>query len=178
MEGLVNPNDYDINRIMYIIYKDEARCCISGIWFVNGESSHFNIKDKIRKLDEIIDNIINKLNDIPIKEDRENLIKLIKDKKGMLANLLKQYNDIEKDYIEFDKYYRKELFEFYTIEYENTWFFDFAKKRMYLSILNELQIIIKNKFYEYFNNYLSIRESFFKINNYFINLKILYNIQP
>ena len=96
----------------------------------------------------------------------------------MLANLLKQYNDIEKDYIEFDKYYRKELFEFYTIEYENTWFFDFAKKRMYLSILNELQIIIKNKFYEYFNNYLSIRESFFKINNYFINLKILYNIQP
>lgn len=26
MEGLVNPNDYDIDRIRYIIYKDEARC--------------------------------------------------------------------------------------------------------------------------------------------------------
>ena len=117
---VVNPNDYDIDRIRYIIYKDEARRCISGIWFVNGESSHFNIKDKIRKLDEIIDNIINKLNDIPIKENRENLIKIIKDKKGMLANLLKQYNDIEKDYIEYFKYHRKELFEFYAVEYENT----------------------------------------------------------
>lgn len=55
MEGLVDPYNFGFEQISYIIYKDEARCSIKGIWFVEREPYNFNIKEKINKLCEIID---------------------------------------------------------------------------------------------------------------------------
>lgn len=95
----------------------------------------------------------------------------------MLDDLLNQYNKLEKNYIEFDKYNREQLFEFYKREYENTWIFEFEKRKMYLTIMFDIQMIIKDKFNEFFNTYKKIRESFFRINNFIINLKKLYNTQ-
>lgn len=102
---------------------------------------------------------------------------MLEEKKSILADLLNQYNELEKNYIEFDKYNREQLFEFYKREYENTWIFEFAKRKMYLTIMFDIQMIIKDKFNEFFNTYKKIRESFFRINNFIINLKKLYNTQ-
>ena len=176
MEGLVDPYNYEFEQIDYIIYKDEAKCSIKGIWFVEREPYNFNIKEKINKLEEIIDNILIKLNN-DAKENRENHIRMLKEKKSSLAELLNQYNKLEKDYIEFDKYNREQLFEFYKREYEHTWVFEFSKRKMYMTIMFDIQMIIKNKFNEFFNTYNKIRGAFFRINNSIINFKKLYNTQ-
>ena len=176
MEGLVDPYTTDFESLIYYIYEDEARCSISGIWYVEREQYNFNIRDKINKLDEIVDNLLNKINKEQKQENPENQIKMLEDKKNELADLLKQYNEIEKNYIEFDKYQREQLFEFYKNKYEDTWIFEFAKRKMYLNIMLDIQIIIKNKFHEFFDNYKKIRESFFRINNYIIKFKKLYSI--
>ncbi len=179
MEDLVNPYDSDIKNRRYTIFNDGDHCSIDGIWFVETESQswRFNLKDKINKLDTIINNFLNKLDDDPEQENRENLIKMLKEKKCMLADLLTQFNNIEKDYIEFDKYHREELFQFYRDKYQYAWIFDFTEKSMYLSIMKNIEIIIRDKFNEFCKTYLKIRETFFKINTYIIKLKKLYNVQ-
>lgn len=45
------------------------------------EPYNFNIKEKINKLCEIIDNFLNKLNNEPNQENRENHIKMLEEKK-------------------------------------------------------------------------------------------------
>ena len=177
MEDLVNPFDSDIKNKVYIIFNDGENCSNQGIFFVETEDWNFNIKDKINKLDAIIANLLTKVIETPNQENRENLIKKKKKKKNILADILKQYNELEKNYIEFDKYHRENLFEFYKNKYQNAWFFDVAEKRMYLSIIKNIEIIIGNKFDEFCKDYVKIRNSFFEINNYIIKLKKLYNIQ-
>ena len=177
MEGLIDPYNFEFEQISYIIYKDEARCSIKGIWFVEREPYNFNIKEKINKLNEIIDNFLNKLINEPNQETKKNHIKMLEEKKSILTDLLNQYNELENNYIEFDKYNREQLFEFYKMEYERTWIFEFAKRKMYMAIMLNIQMIIKNKFNEFFNTYKKIRESFFRINNFIINIKKLYNTQ-
>ena len=98
MEDLINPECSDLNPV-YIIFKDETFCCVTGIWFVERECNNFNIKDKIIKLNEIIDNIINQLKHIAY-DNKESLIENLKIKKINLENLLDKYKNLENNYNE------------------------------------------------------------------------------
>ena len=177
MEDLINPLDSDIKNIRYITYNNGERCSIKGIWFVETEHRRFNIKDKINKLDAIIANLLIKIFETPNQENRDYIIKMMKEKKNILASLLSQYNDLENNYIAFDKYHRENLFQFYKNKYQSAWFFDIVEKRMYLSIIINIETMIRNKFDEFCKEYVKIRNSFFEINNYIIKLKKLYKIQ-
>ena len=111
MEGLINPKWSDLN-IPYFIWKDYPLCCVAGIQFIEEESRIFGIKEKIVQLDGIANNIINSLANIS-DGNKDNLLTDIKNKKKLLADLLIKYNEIEKKFIEEDKFYREELFETY-----------------------------------------------------------------
>lgn len=177
MEGLTNISQSYIDRIaINIVLIDCPVCYIAGIWFVERESRYFGIEEKIKKLDEIINNVLNKLNDI-CDENKENYINTIKAKQNDLLKLATEYRKIENKFVENDKYYRKNLFEFYQKKYFNSPLFAFAEKRKYLSVMNDIQYLLKEKFNEYCNDYSHIRDSFFEINNYIIKIKKLYNIQ-
>ena len=175
MEGLINPEWSDLDPI-YIIWKDEPSCATTGIWFVEREYRIFGIKEKIKNLEGIIDKIMNVLKNITY-DNKENLFESIQTKKKMLEDLLLQYNKLEKNYIEFDKYYRQTLFKFYSYKYYYSPLFAFKEKRTYLSIMNDIQILIKKEFESFCDNYYIIRNSFFDINNYIIKVKKLFNIQ-
>ena len=79
MEDLVNPLISDLPDY-YPIYENELRCCVQGIWFVEREPKHFDIKGKIEKLDGIINNIMKKLNNISY-DNKENLFDSMRVKK-------------------------------------------------------------------------------------------------
>ena len=174
MEDVVNPLYSDLPDY-YPIYENELRCCVEGIWYVEREHKHFDIKGKIEKLDGIINNIMDKLNNISY-DNKENLFNTMKTKKNMLADLLQKYKEKEKNYIETDKFYREELFVFYRIKYNNTSEFAFSESKMYLSIMNDIQSILRDKFLSFLNDYNDIRNAFFDINNYIIKIKKLFNI--
>ena len=97
-------------------------------------------------------------------------------KKDNLEDLLQKYKEKEKNYIETDKFYREELFVFYRIKYNNTSEFAFSESKMYLSIMNDIQSILRDKFLSFVNDYNDIRNAFFDINNYIIKIKKLFNI--
>ena len=98
-------------------------------------------------------------------------------KKNMLADLSQKYKEKEKNYIEADKFYREELFIFYRIKYNNTSEFAFSESKMYLSIMNDIQSLLRDKFRGFLNDYQDIRNSFFDINNYIIKIKKLFDIK-
>ena len=175
MEDLVNPLFSDLPDY-YPIYENKVRCCAQGIWFVEREHKHFDIKRKIEKLDGIINNIMNKLNNISY-DNKENLFDTMTTKKNMLADLSQKYKEKEKNYIEADKFYREELFIFYRIKYNNTSEFAFSESKMYLSIMNDIQSLLRDKFRGFLNDYQDIRNSFFDINNYIIKIKKLFDIK-
>ena len=175
MEDLVNPLFSDLPDY-YPIYENEVRCCAQGIWFGEREHKHFDIKGKIEKLDGIINNIMNKLNNISY-DNKENLFDTMTTKKNMLADLSQKYKEKEKNYIEADKFYREELFIFYRIKYNNTSEFAFSESKMYLSIMNDIQSLLRDKFRGFLNDYQDIRNSFFDINNYIIKIKKLFDIK-
>ena len=151
MEDLVNPLFSDLPHY-YPIYENEFICCVQGIWFVEREQNHFDIKGKIKKLDGIINNIMNKLNNISY-DNKENLFDTMTTKKNILADLLQKYKEKEKNYIEADKFYREELFEFYRIKYNNTSELAFSESKMYLSIMNDIQSLLRDKFRGFLNDY-------------------------
>ena len=173
MEGLINPKWSDLN-IPYFIWKDYPICCVAGIQFIEEESRIFGIKEKIVQLDGIANNIINSLANIS-DGNKDNLLTDIKNKKKLLADLLIKYNEIEKKFIEEDKFYREELFETYRNKYLSTSFFSFADKKIYLSSMVEIQISLKDKFDDFCEAYYNIRNDFFQINNYIIKFKQLIN---
>ena len=46
----------------------------------------------------------------------------------------------------------------------------------YLSIGLDIQILLREKFYDFLNNYCDLIDKFIDINNYIIKIKILFNI--
>lgn len=174
MEELVNPYWYDLDT-NYPLFLDETICAVHGIFIVEREHLNFDIKGKMKKLDEIIDEVIIKLNNI-VYENKDNLLETIKTKKNTLANLLIKYEDLQRNYTEIDKYYRENLFEFYKSKYDNSTIFAFSERKKYLSIMNDIQLLLKKKFDSYLNDYFKLRNSFFEINNYMIKVKILFQI--
>ena len=176
MEGLVNPNEYDLNRIKYVLWIDQPLCSVDGIWYVEHEESNFGIEEKIKKLDEIINYILNALNDISY-NDKENLVNTLKTKKNLLSDLLKRYQKNKKTFIEFDSYYRENVFQEYKEKYLDAWLFSFSEKKMCLTVTNDIQRRLKERFYDFLYDYFDLRDSFFAINNYILKIKKLFNIE-
>lgn len=176
MEGLDNPNEYDLNRINYDMWIDQLLCSVEGIWYVEHEERNFGIEEKIKKLDNMIKYILNALDNISY-DDKENIIKILKIKQDLLAPLLKKYQKIKKDYIEYDTYYRKNLFMTYKEKYLTASLFAFSEKNVCLSVMNDIQIMLKDRFFDFLYDYFDLRDSFFDINNYILKIKKLFNIE-
>ena len=175
MEGLVNPHPVNTYNYTYDMNLDEPIISIMGIYFVESEKSIFGIKEKVEKLDSIINEIL----EVIIKAKNPNddyIIKTIKEKQNCLKALPIKYKDIKNNFIENDKYYREELFEFYRKSYHNASSFAFSERNKCISIMNDIQRILREKFLIFYDDYTKILDEFFEINNYFIKIKKLYNI--
>lgn len=176
MEGLVNPNESDLKTINYNIWIDRAICSGEGIWYIEYDERNFGIEGKIAKLNEIIIHILSSLNNIPY-DNKENLITTIKTKQDSLAEILKSYQEIKNEFIQFDSYYRKELFNnIYMTKYCEASFFSFAEKKLCLSVMNDIQFQVKKAFDKFLIKYFDLRNKFFDINKYILRIKKLFNI--
>ena len=177
MEGLKNISQSYIDNIaMHAIWIDVTECSVGGIWFVEREPMFFGIEDKISKLDEIIKKVLDGIKTLS-EDNKDYFINTIKIKKNHLAKLASKYREISKKFIENDAFYREYLFELYKKKYNNSHLLDFAERRTCLSVMNGIQILMKEKFTEYCNEYNNIRDSFFGINNFIIKVKKLFNIK-
>lgn len=177
MEGLKNISQSYIDNIaMHVIWIDATECCNGGMWFVEREPRHFGIEDKITKLDEIIKKVLDRIKTLS-EDNKDYFINTIKIKQNHLATLASKYREISKKFIENDSFYREYLFELYKKKYNNYHLLDFAERRTCLSVMNGIQILMKEKFTEYCNEYNNIRDSFFEINNFIIKVKKLFNIK-
>ena len=86
MEGLINPNQSDLKNNDYCLWLDEPICCVEGIWYIEHEETNFGIENKIQRLDEIINHILEALNNISY-DDKPKLIKTLQTKQYLLADL-------------------------------------------------------------------------------------------
>jgi hypothetical protein len=161
---------------MHVIWKDVTECSVWGIWFVEREPMFFGIEDKISKLDEIIKKVLDRIKTLS-EDNKDYFINTIKIKQNHLAELASKYREISKKFIENDAFYREYLFELYKKKYNNSHLLDFAERRTCLNVMNGIQILMKEKFTEYCNEYNNIRDSFFGINNFIIKVKKLFNIK-
>ena len=93
-----------------------------------------------------------------------------------LAKLASKYTEISRNFFENDAFYREYLFEHYNKKYNNSHLLDFAERRTCLSVMNGIQILMKEKCTEFCNEYNNIRDSFFGINNFIVKVKKLFNI--
>ena len=175
MEGLTNPYYSDINKILYPIYDYMTFCSLAGMWHLQRESRFFGIKELIIRLGGIINKILLKLDCIEY-ENKENIQKILHEKEELLIELFYQYEEIEKNYTENDKYFRENLFEFYKEKYENCSYFSFSKMKFLMETMNDIQELLRQKFFQYCDKYCQIRNNFFEINNYIIKIKKLFNI--
>ena len=176
MEDIQKINQSLINaEISYHILPNEIYISYCPKYFVTCEKNIFGIEDKIKKLSVIIDNIIKKL-DVISYENKKDLIETLETKKNKLQELLVNYNDIVKKYLDIDNYYRDNLFEFYRDKYYNSSFFAFSEKRNYLSIMTHIQLLLKARFDDFCHDYIKIWDKFFDINKYIIKIKKLFNI--
>ena len=172
MEGIINT--YKSNpKVHYTIFKDYMLCSLDGIWFIEHES--FQLEKKIEKLEPIIIKVLGELKNIDF-DNKKNIIDAIYEKKDLLKDILIKVKEIKKQYLEYDNFYRIKLFEYYKKEYKNI-IFDIFKKQKYLSIGIDIQILLKNKFFDFFNNYVTLIDKFIDINNYIYKVKILFNFE-
>lgn len=148
MEGLKNISQSYIDNIaMHVIWIDATECCNGGMWFVEREPRHFGIEDKITKLDEIIKKVLDRIKTLS-EDNKDYFINTIKIKQNHLATLASKYREISKKFIENDSFYREYLFELYKKKYNNSHLLDFAERRTCLSVMNGIQILMKEKFTE------------------------------
>ncbi len=109
--------------------------------------------------------VLSALNNIS-DDNKENLINTIKTKQDLLAEILKSYKEIKNDFVQFDSYYRKQLFDnTYKIKYWEASFFSFAEKNLCMSVMNDIQIQLKKAFEKFLFKYFDLR-------NYFANQNI------
>ena len=168
MEGLTNPYQ-SVSEVDYTIYEDCMRCSVEGIWFIENED--FNLEKKIKKLNSIINKVLNKLKDFD-SDNKDNIINTVSEKQKLLKDILKEYEEIEEKYIEYDEFYREEVFQFYKNEY-NDIVFDIFKKNKILSIGIDIQNLLMKKFFDFLSNYFVLIDKFIDINNYIVKVKIL-----
>ena len=109
-------------------------------------------------------------------KNKENIQKILHEKEELLIDLFFQYEEIEKNYTEDDKFVRENLFEFYKKKYKNCSYFSFSKMKFLMDTMNDIQAQLRKKFFQYCDKYCQIRNNFFEINNYIIKIKKLFNI--
>lgn len=174
MEDLINPYWSDILEEKYYFFTDQRFLSCQGIEFVEEENKHFDLEGKVNSLNKKIDEILECINKSTF-DNKNEYIKAINIKKDDLQKLLLKYEDIKQSFVQSDKLYRIDLFQFYNSKYDNTALFSFSERRKYLDIMNEIQHLLYNKFVEFYTEYYNIRNSFFVINSYMIKIKKLFN---
>ena len=105
-------------------------------------------------------------------EPMDELVNNIKEKKKQLKELLVNYNEIKEKYLQFDKFYN-DLFDFHldsliAKNIGDEW-------TRFTAIMNNIQIIIRDKFFDFRQSYYTIRNSFFEANSYIIKVKKMFN---
>lgn len=176
MEGIKDSNNNDIKSLTYIYWEDEPLISVTGIWFVQREDLNFGVEAKIEKLGEIIENVLNALKVVSY-DNKEALLDKIRAKQQLLKNLLIKYKEVKAKFIENDKFYRIELFEFYNEKYQEALSSSSPDFKKYISIMNSIQKILFQKFNEFRDEYCDIRNSFFDVNQYIIRIKKMFNFQ-
>ena len=100
------------------------------------------------------------------------MVNNIKENKKLLKELLVKYNEIKEEYLQFDKFYN-DLFDFHldsliAKNIGDEW-------TRLTAIMNNIQIIMRDKFFDFRQRYFAIRNSFFDINQYIIKIKKMFN---
>ena len=93
----------------------------------------------------------------------------------MLKELLSQFEEIKHTYLENDNYYGNKVFEFYKAKYYETTLLLFFQRNHYISIMNEIQVLLYKKFKELCQDYVKIRDDFFEINEFVIRIIKFFN---
>lgn len=171
MEDIENPYWTDLNKVQQKIYWNWKITDTEGREFVLNEHNNFDLAGKIAKLDAIIDDVLNKLKKEKY-EPMDELVNNIKEKKKQLKELLVNYNEIKEKYLQFDKFYN-DLFDFHldsliAKNIGDEW-------TRFTAIMNNIQIIIRDKFLDFRQSYYTIRNSFFEANSYIIKVKKMFN---
>ena len=104
-------------------------------------------------MDTTIDDILNKLKKEKY-EYMDELINNIKENKKLLKELLVKYNEIKEKYLQFDKFYN-DLFDFHLDIFIAKGIGDELTR--FTAIMNNIQIIIRNKFFDFRQRYFAIR---------------------
>ena len=171
MEDIVNPYWTDLNEVHQYIFWNSAIIDIDGYLFVTNEHNKFDLAGKIAKLDAIIDDVLTKLKEEKY-EYKEELTNNIKEKKKLLKELLANYNAAKEKYLQFDEFYR-DLFNFHLDKFIVKGFADEHKRLT--QVMNNIQVLIREKFLDFRQNYFTIRNSFFEANKFIIKVRKLFN---
>ena len=171
MEDIENPYWTDLNKVQQNVFWNWKIINTGRKEFVLNEHKNFDLAGKIVKLDTIIDDILNKLKKEKY-EYMDELVNKIKENKKLLKELLVKYNEIKEKYLQFDKFYN-ELFYFHldsliAKNIGDEW-------TRFTAIMNNIQIIMRDKFFDFRQRYFAIRNSFFDINQYIIKIKKMFN---
>ena len=173
MEGLINPYKNNKNLQYYRIYEDIMFCSSEGVEFIDDDDFKFELN--ISKLDSIISEVLNKLEGVDDCDNKKNIIDTIHEKQNLLKDILTKYKEIENKYYDDDQFYRLELFQFYRIEYNES--FNLNKRKKFFSIGLEIQKILKDKYKDFLNNYCALIDKLIEINNYVLKVNILFNFK-
>ena len=171
MEDIENPYWTDLNKVQQNVFWNWKITDTGGKDFVLNEHKNFDLAGKIVKLDTIIDDILNKLKKEKY-EYMDELVNKIKENKKLLKELLVKYNEIKEKYLQFDKFYN-ELFDFHLDRFIAKGIGD--QRTRFTAIMNNIQIIMRDKFFDFRQRYFAIRNSFFDINQYIIKIKKMFN---
>ena len=171
MENIDNPYWTDLNNVNQDVYWNCKVIVDNGYYFVINEHKNFDLAGKILKLEAIIDDVLNKLKKEKY-EYKEELINNIKEKKKLLKELLDKYNDDKEKYLQYDDFYR-DLFHFHLDKYIVKGLTD--EQERFTAIMNNIQIILRDKFLDFRKSYFTIRNSFFEANKYIIKVRKLFN---
>ena len=115
---------------------------------------------------------MNKLKDID-SDNKENIIYAIGEKQNLLNDILKKYKEIKDDYLIYDDYYRKRVFAFYRKEYCDIALelFSSTQNKNYISIGVDIQILLRNKFFDFFSKYYNLINKIIDIEKFRIKSK-------
>ena len=100
------------------------------------------------------------------------MINNITEKKKHLKNLLDNYNDAKEKYLQYDEFYSN-LFCSYLLRYADVYFM--GEEARFTAIMNNIQTLLRDKFFDFSQSYFTIRNSFFEANNYIIKVRKLFN---
>ena len=151
-------------RLNYKIYKNEINYDISYIVFFLVEKKNYGLEKKIEDLGIVISKLLIKLEKSTIK-DKLNIIEILKGKQDVIKNLGIQFKEIVGKFIEsFDYYssiikdYKKKTGHLMRSFGKN------KEKKQFLDIGIDLQLTIKDYFFDFYEKYKILKNSY--LDNY------------